>query len=82
MRFYKVGAGYGKNRGKKKQSCSGRVGGGGCLEPIFMETMDFNLGFGAGFKFLAPVLEAGEFFENRPHLDFGGGLRGEIDPKS
>ena len=52
------------------------MGAGGCLELIFMETMDFNLDFGTGFKFVAPVFEAGDFFENRAHLDFGGGRPG------
>ena len=33
--------------------------------PIFLETMDRGLSFGTGFKFLAPLGEAVEFFENR-----------------
>ena len=46
-------------------SCSGEGGWGGCPNAIFLETMDFELSFGGGFKFLALLVGSGEFFENR-----------------
>ena len=41
------------------------MGGGGCPEPIFLESIHLNLDFGGFYSVVAPKLAALEFFENR-----------------